>query len=68
MKKMAHVNAGMRQRSTQEKYKPSWAKGEADYDPDLPYGPDVYLARKKKPDAWWVKYIEVSLDISIYSF
>lgn len=38
---------------------PSWAPGGADYDPNLPYGPKVYVARKKKPDPWWVTAIEV---------
>ena len=40
---------------------PSWAPGGKDYDPDLPYGPKVYLARKKKPDPWWVTCIEVRM-------
>lgn len=30
-----------------------------DYDPRLPYGPKVYVARRKKPDPWWVTAIEV---------
>ena len=51
---------GLRKRN-KEPYKPSWAPGGPDYDPDLPYGPNVYLARKKKPDPWWVKYVEVGL-------
>ena len=38
---------------------PSWAPGGADYDPNLPYGPKVYVARRKKPDPWWVTTIEV---------
>lgn len=38
---------------------PSWAPGGSDYDPNLPYGPKVYLARRKKPDPWWVTTIEV---------
>ncbi len=57
---MADLDSRVRQRNTQQRFKPSWAKGEPDYDPDLPYGPNVYLARKKKPDSWWVKYVEVS--------
>ena len=38
---------------------PSWAPGGQDYDPNLPYGPKVYVARRKKPDPWWVTAIEV---------
>lgn len=38
---------------------PSWAPGGPDYDPNLPYGPKVYVARRKKPDPWWVTVIEV---------
>lgn len=38
---------------------PSWAPGQPDYDPRLPYGPKVYLARRKKADPWWVTSIEV---------
>ena len=26
---------------------------------DLPYGGKVYLARRKKPDPWWVTGLEV---------
>ena len=40
---------------------PSWAPGGTDYDPNLPYGPKVYVARRKKPDPWWVTVIEVRL-------
>lgn len=40
---------------------PSWAPGGADYDPNLPYGPKVYVARRKKPDPWWVTAIEVTM-------
>ena len=31
----------------------------SDYDPDLPYGGKVYMARKKKPDPLHVRVIEV---------
>ncbi len=58
--KMADESSVRKRTTNQPRYKPSWAKGEADYDPNLPYGPNVYLARKKKPDGWWVKYLEVS--------
>ena len=40
---------------------PSWAPGGADYDPNLPYGPKVYVARRKKPDPGWVTAIEVGM-------
>lgn len=46
----------VRKRTTEP---PSWAPGQPDYDPNLPYGPKVYLARRKKPDPWWVTAIEV---------
>lgn len=42
-----------------QRYKAPWAPGEPEYDPLLPYGPKVYLARKKKPDSWWVTGTEV---------
>eukprot|EP00794_Sanderia_malayensis_P018696 gene18696-20584_t len=61
---MADTDSLLRKR----KYKPSWAKGEPDYDPDLPYGPDVFLARKKKPDSWWVKYVEAIVIIGVLLF
>ena len=63
---MAAEESGVRQRK-QEKYTAPWAKGGPEYDPDLPYGPKVFLARKKKPDAWWVKYLEVSSNVHTLS-
>ena len=47
---------------------PSWAPGGADYDPNLPYGPKVYVARRKKPDPWWVTTIEVSLSSTLKTY
>jgi len=32
----------------------------SDWDPNLPYGGKVYLARRKKPDPWWITILEVS--------
>ncbi|KAL9976417.1 hypothetical protein ACROYT_G013716 [Oculina patagonica] len=40
----------------------------ADYDPNLPYGPKVYVARRKKPDPWWVTAIEVSVVVGVLLF
>ena len=52
---------GLRQRSQPdpqgERYQPP--RG-SDWDPNLPYGGKVYLARKKKPDPLWVRITEVS--------
>ena len=31
-----------------------------DWDPNLPYGGKVYLARRKKPDPLWVRVTEVT--------
>ena len=31
------------------------------YNPNLPYGGKVFLARRKKPDPWWVTILEVRL-------
>ena len=51
---------GLRQRST-----PTTAPGERyqpgdDWDPSLPYGGKVYLARKRIKDPLWVRIGEVS--------
>ncbi|XP_065656307.1 sel1-repeat-containing protein YbeT [Hydra vulgaris] len=48
-----------------KRYKPSWAPGEPGYNPLLPYGPKVYLARKKKPDPWWVFALEVFVVVGV---
>ncbi|XP_020906461.1 uncharacterized protein LOC110244596 isoform X2 [Exaiptasia diaphana] len=55
----------VRRRTTET---PSWAPGGADYDPSLPYGPKVYLARRKKPDPWWVTSIEIAVVIGVLLF
>lgn len=49
-----------REEVPRRRYKAPWSKGGHEHDPTLPYGPKVYLARKKKPDPWWVIAIEVS--------
>ena len=53
---------GVRQRSTPTEVRTGkrWqpAPG-SDWNPDLPYGGKVYLARRKKPDPLWVKITEV---------
>jgi len=50
----------VRQRSRKNRSadKPEIRRG-SDWDPDLPYGGKVYLARRKKPDPWWVTALEV---------
>ena len=71
---MSHISStektsNTRKRKTiQDRYKPSWAKGGPDYDPLLPYGPKVYLARKKKPEPWWVLAIEITIVVSVLCF
>ncbi len=53
---------GVRQRTTrpeaatQRRWQPPQ---DSDWDPDLPYGGKVYLARKKKPDPMSVRVAEV---------
>ena len=32
---------------------------DSDWDPNQPYGGKVYLARRKKPDPWWITTLEV---------
>lgn len=59
----------IRKRKTkQERYVPPWAPGGTEYDPLLPYGPKVYLARKKKPEPWWVLVVEIILVVSVLCF
>lgn len=36
-------------------------KASDDWDPNLPYGGKVYLARKKKPQTWLATIIEVCI-------
>lgn len=57
-----------RKRNVKFTQAPSWAKGQKDYDPDLPYGPKVNLARKKKDDPWWVTTIEVTVVVGVLCF
>jgi len=51
----------VRQRAGKNKdqHKPD-ARRSSDWDPNLPYGGKVYLARRKKPDPWWITTLEVS--------
>ena len=51
---------GVRQRTkpANSSENPTW-KLPNDWNPDLPYGGKVYLARRKKPDPWWVTALEV---------
>jgi len=43
-----------------------WQPGPRDeWNPDLPYGGKVYLARKKKAPGWVMRIFEVSESISI---
>jgi len=51
----------VRQRSgkNRDENKPN-VRRSSDWDPNLPYGGKVYLARRKKPDPWWITTLEVS--------
>ena len=46
--------AGKNKGNNEDVRRPSW-------DPNLPYGGKVYLARRKKPDPWWITALEVSV-------
>lgn len=51
------LTGGVRQRVKKEdvkRYEPD------DWDPSLPYGGKVYLARRKKPDSWLCILIQVT--------
>ena len=52
---------GVRQRTTtaSEGKKKTEEPKQKEWDSNLPYGGKVYLARKKKPDPWWVTTLEV---------
>ena len=50
---------GLRQRQSSDKPSDRYKPGD-DWDPSIPYGGKVYLARKKKPDPLWVRILEVS--------
>ena len=57
---LAEEGGVIRQRSAPtRKTKGRWQPG-SDWNPDLPYGGKVYLARRKKDDPLWVKIAEVS--------
>ncbi|XP_014680682.1 PREDICTED: secretory immunoglobulin A-binding protein EsiB-like [Priapulus caudatus] len=47
--------------SVRQRYKPL----KEDWDPDLPYGGRVYLARRKKPDALWIQVLQVAVILSV---
>ena len=50
----------LRKRSHKSKTNERWEPpANEDWDPTLPYGGKVYLARRKKPDPWWVIALEV---------
>lgn len=63
---------GVRQRSRRPN-SDRWQPQDGDWNPDLPYGGKVYLARKKKPDPWWVLALEViaisgAVGLAYYSY
>ena len=54
---------GVRQRTSAPEPPPAgkrWQPAPGEWNPNLPYGGKVYLARKKKPDPLWVRVVEVS--------
>ena len=52
----------LRQRSTTDSTRDRYQPKPGDWDPTLPYGGKVYLARKKKPDPLHIKVLEVILE------
>jgi len=57
---LVDVGNNLRQRSHLSKGKNSeQQRYDADWDPSLPYGGKVFLARRKKPDPWWFLVLEV---------
>jgi hypothetical protein len=54
------VGGSVRQRSGKSKrHKDQGQRFDEDWDPNMPYGGKVYLARMKKPDPWWILCLEV---------
>jgi len=50
----------VRQRSVKNRDEnKQYVRRSSDWDPNLPYGGKVYLARRKKPDPWWITTLEV---------
>ncbi|ESN94876.1 hypothetical protein HELRODRAFT_179976 [Helobdella robusta] len=64
------LDAGMRKRPQKgddkvERATANWSPQKTDdWDPDLPYGGKIYLARKKKPDSWTIIIAEITLVIA----
>jgi hypothetical protein len=56
---MSETETEMQEEGPRRRYKAPWSPDGPEYDPLLPYGPKVYLARKKKPDPWWIVALEV---------
>ena len=48
-------------RSRRRKNLPRWEPNPEDWDPDIPYGGKVYLARKKKPDGLFCIALQIGL-------
>lgn len=54
------VGGNLRQRSRKSRRQEDQERRyDADWNPDLPYGGKVFLARTKKPDPWWIICLEV---------
>ena len=60
--------ATRKRKEKREKYVAPWSEEGPEYDPLLPYGPKVYLARKPKPDPWWVTVLEVVAVVGVLCF
>ena len=59
----------LRKRSRQPKSKNGEEQRyDADWDPSLPYGGKVFLARRKKPDPRWFIVLEVGADLVLINY
>ena len=56
------VDMDEREQLLHRKYgkKERYVPPEGEWDSNLPYGGKVFMARKRKPDPWWVRICEVS--------
>ncbi|PAA67981.1 hypothetical protein BOX15_Mlig026715g2 [Macrostomum lignano] len=65
---MSASGSQLRQRSnlsSEPAYQPA---PDDDWDPSMPYGGKVFLARRKKPDPWWVTAIEITVLVGTACF
>ncbi|KAL5022433.1 hypothetical protein ScPMuIL_001588 [Solemya velum] len=65
------ANAASQGTECRKRYNP--LEEDPEWDPNLPYGGKVYLARRKKPDPWHVRILEgmllcLTLSFGLYAF